>query len=70
MVTLTKYVRADGTFDLTAALKDECPDRVGKPAFKRAMDFLDESEDLVPIRRITTAAMTLKTAADIARSPA
>ena len=70
MITLTKYVRKDGTFDLTSALRDECPERAGKPAYIRAMDFLDEMEELVPIRRITTAAMTLKTAADIARSRA
>lgn len=68
MSFLYRYVNPDGSFDLSAALHERCADRIGKPSFKRAMDFIDEMEELSPIHHLESAAIAFNCAANIARS--
>lgn len=68
MSFLYRFVNPDGSFDLAAALYELCADRIGKPAFKRAIDFIDRTEEFYPIRNPEAAAITYSCAEAIARS--
>lgn len=68
MPVLFKYLNADGSFDLSAALYERCSAYIGKPTFKRAIDFIDEMEELTPIHNPEAAAIAYACAASIARS--
>lgn len=68
MPILYKYLNADGTFNLSAALYERCSELIGKPAFNRALQFIDEVEELSPIRNLEAAAIAYSYAANIARS--
>lgn len=66
---LTQYMTCRGTYDLSAALYEKAADRIGKPSFNRALDFVAEVEVLCELRNPEAAAITLATALDIARNP-
>jgi len=69
-MSLIKFLKPDGTYDLVAALKAQCADRIGKPAFDRAVDHIDQIEELVPIRKPIVAEETFRVAVSIALSAA
>ena len=68
MPILFKYLNADGSFDLSAAVHERCANYIGKPSFKRAIDFIDEIEDITRIHNPEAAAIAYAYAASIARS--
>lgn len=68
MVVLTNFIQKDGTYDLHAALKVECKQQIGSVAFNQAVDFIERTEELVRMNKLTVAAHTLTAAVNIATS--
>lgn len=61
------YRNADGSLDLKSALDDQCRGRQIKPAdWRRACEFLDTVQELMPVRSRQAAAIALTRALEIA----
>lgn len=68
MIVLTNYIQPDGGYDLIAALQNQCPQCIGSHSYKQAVDFIERTEELVPLKKLSIAAHTLVAAINIATS--
>ena len=65
--TWENFRRKDGTLDLWAALIDRAPKHHVAANVRRAMDFLDECEEMCPLRNPEAASIALANALRIVR---
>lgn len=63
-----RYLNEDGTFNLSEALYERCADHIGSAGFRKALDFIDEVEDLTRITNVEAAVITYSYAASLART--